>query len=218
MSKQRLEVPSAGTRRRGVALERAIINATWELLAEGNHERLTMAAIADRAGTSKPVLYRRWTNRTDLILAALRNKTPTPQLANADHGTLRADLIALLHSAAAWFTGLPPGVVHSLRAAMAVDPELRALLAMRIDLVDIRPALFQALERAARRGETDGGPVGDRALRLPLDLMFLESMNQLPVAEPDKVIAEIIDQIMLPLLTARVVDPSINGNDPGAGG
>lgn len=208
MAKQRPEGSSAGSRRRGAALERAIISATWELLAEGNYERLTMAAIADRAGTSKPVLYRRWANRTELILAVLRNKTPAPRLANADHGTLRADLIALLHSAAAWFTGLPSGVVYSLRAAMAVDPELRALLATRIDLVDIRPDLLQALERAVRRGETDGGPVGDRALRLPLDLMFLESMNQLPVAEPDKVIAEIVDQIMLPLLTARVVDPS----------
>jgi AcrR family transcriptional regulator len=198
---QLIEPTSAARRRRGLELEQAIYDATWDLLAGGDHE-LTMAAIAERAGTSKPVLYRRWANRAELVLAAVQNKTPAPELPDDDHGTLRADLIALLHAAAAWFTGMPPEVLRSLRAATAVDPELRGLLPARITLVDIRPVMLQALERAAQRGQTSGEPVSERVLRLPLDLMYLESMNRIPVLDPEKVIAGIVDEIMMPILTA----------------
>ena len=211
---QLTEPLSAARRRRGSALEQAILDATWQLLVAGDHDQLTMAAIAERAGTSKPVLYRRWPNRAALILATVQNKTPAPGLSTDDHGSLRADLIALLESAAAWFTGMPPEVLRSLRAATAVDPELRGLLPARITLVDIRPVLLHALERAAERGETSGQPVSERVLRLPLDLMFLESMNRIPVVDPDKVIVGIVDEVMMPILTARAPGA---GRSPDAG-
>src|ERR671937_754114 len=59
------------TRRRGAALEAAILDATWTELAAVGYERLSMEGVAARAGTSKAVLYRRWPNRADL-LALLR--------------------------------------------------------------------------------------------------------------------------------------------------
>jgi hypothetical protein len=45
--------------------------------------------------------------------------------------------------------------------------------------------------------------VSGPARAAPLELMRLESMSGVPVPAPDKVIAEIVDQIMVPLLTAR---------------
>lgn len=190
-------------RRRGAVLQQAIFDATWELLLEEDPEQLSMGAVAERVGTSKPVLYRRWPNRAELIVATLQARTPTPVVDDDDHGSLRADLIALMHSAAAWFTRIPPAVVRSLRAATAADPELRALLPAQISMVDIRPALRAALNRAAARGEATGAAFGDRALKLPLDLMRLESLDHLPVPNPDDVIADIVDQVLLPLFTGR---------------
>lgn len=181
-----------------MALEQAILDAAWELLDEGDPGRLTMAAIAERAGTSKPVLYRRWANVAQLIYSALQHGTPAPEIPDVDNGSLRDDLLAIMRAAGAWFTGMPPAVVRTLSAATTVYPELRGLLPERINLVDIRPAMRHALERAARRGETTDHPIGERLLRLPLDLMFLESLNGIPVAEPERFLAEVVDEVLLP--------------------
>ena len=51
------------TRRRGATLERALLDAAWEELQESGYARLTMERVADRAGTSRAVIYRRWRNR-----------------------------------------------------------------------------------------------------------------------------------------------------------
>ena len=56
----------------------------------------TVDAVAERAGTSRSVLYRRWADRTDLLEAALglelrRDRVPAP-----DTGNLRDDMIELL--------------------------------------------------------------------------------------------------------------------------
>lgn len=191
------------SRRRGADLEQAIFDVTWELLGAFDYEQVTMAAIAERAHTSKPVLYRRWPTRTELVLATLHNKVPAPRFPHTDHGDLRSDLIAVLHAVADRFTGIPPQIIESLRIAMASDAELRDLIDTQIGLVDIGPVMAEVLERAVARGEVSAKPVPDRVVRLPLDLMRLESMHGVPVPGPDKVIAEIVDQIMVPLLTAR---------------
>jgi AcrR family transcriptional regulator len=192
--------PATGSRRRGPALERAIFDAVWELLAESGYEQLSMAAVATRAGTSKPVLYRRWANRAELVIATLREKVPAPDPPSADQGSLRADLLAMLRPLAHRLVGTPPNAVRSLRTAMINDPELIAAMRTQMDLVDLGPAMTRVLARAARRGEVSGRPVGSRVLRLPLDLVRTESLRSVPV--PDQVIVEIVDQILLPLLAA----------------
>jgi len=189
---------AAASRRRGEQLEHAILDAAWKLLAEGDPEQLTMAVIAEKAGTSKPVLYRRWANASQLILSALEYEAPAPEIRYVDTGSLREDVIAIMRAAGAWFTGMPPAVIRTLSAATTVYPELRGLLPERINLVDIRPAMRRALERAVQRGEISDHPVGDRLLRLPLDLMFLESLNGIPVAEPERFISEVVSDILLP--------------------
>jgi AcrR family transcriptional regulator len=203
MTDNEADEPHSGERRYGAALEQAIFDAAWELLAEGDPAQVTMAAIAARAGTSKPVLYRRWPNRAELIMAAVHSKVPKPDLDDVSHGSLRADLVALLRSAVAWVGGLPPAVVDSLRTLTAADPELRDLFRARTSFVDVRPGMSLALQRAAERGETSGEPVSERVLRLPMDLLRLEAMNRGLMADPGKAIDEIVDEVMLPVLTAR---------------
>jgi len=50
------------TRRRGAELEAALLDAAWDELQAVGYAGLTMEAVADRAGTSRAVLYRRWPN------------------------------------------------------------------------------------------------------------------------------------------------------------
>ncbi|WP_437039839.1 TetR/AcrR family transcriptional regulator [Streptomyces sp. enrichment culture] len=59
------------TRRRSAALENAITDVAWDVLVEHSYNGLTYEAVAARDGTSKPVLYRRWPQREDLLIATL---------------------------------------------------------------------------------------------------------------------------------------------------
>jgi len=50
-------------RRRGAALEAAILDAAWAELVAAGYAGLTMEAVAARAQTSRPVISRRWPDR-----------------------------------------------------------------------------------------------------------------------------------------------------------
>lgn len=192
--------PAIG-RRRGHALEQAIFDAVWELLAESGYQQLSMAAVATRARTSKPVLYRRWANRAELTLATLRTKVPTPQFTQADHGDLRSDLIAMLRPLANWLVDTPPEILRALRTAILNDPELMRATQTQTAAVDLSPALAQIVQRAADRGESVPHQLPPRIARLPVQLMRLESLHTMPV--PDHAVIEIVDQILLPLLRCQ---------------
>lgn len=195
----------ATSRRRGQTLEQAIFDAVWELLAEFGYDRLSMAVVATRAHTSKPVLYRRWPNRAELVIATLRNKVPAPDYPRTDQGSLRADLLAMLRPLADRLVGTPPEVVRTLRTAIVNDPELAAAAQTRMPPVDLGPAMTEVLTRAARRGEINANPVNPRVLRLPLELMRAEAARSMPV--PDHAIVEIVDHIMIPLLRGQHPTP-----------
>ena len=49
----------ASQRRRGIALEEALLDAAWAELTERGYDGFTIDAVAARAGTSRAVLYRR---------------------------------------------------------------------------------------------------------------------------------------------------------------
>jgi AcrR family transcriptional regulator len=81
-------------RPRSERAERAIIDATLDLLAEeGGVAGVSIEAVAARAGVGKTTIYRRWPNKEALIidsLAALKVPFPEPR-----GESVRDDLIAL---------------------------------------------------------------------------------------------------------------------------
>ena len=62
--------PAPGRPRDG-RLDDAIVAATIELLDERGYGGLTLAAVAERAGTTTPSIYRRWSSKSDLVMAAV---------------------------------------------------------------------------------------------------------------------------------------------------
>jgi AcrR family transcriptional regulator len=70
----------------------AQVSATFEELADSGYARMSMDAIARRAGVGKAALYRRWTSKeamlVDLIGGAVRSSLP----ATPNTGALRTDL------------------------------------------------------------------------------------------------------------------------------
>lgn len=94
-------------RRRGDVLESALLEAAWEELAEHGYDALTIDAVATRAGTSRPVVYRRWAGKRELVLAAIAHLGAQEHRPPADTGSLRGDLIALLDKASPPVLDLP---------------------------------------------------------------------------------------------------------------
>jgi AcrR family transcriptional regulator len=82
-------------RPRSEKAEKAIIEATLDLFSEGmGVSELSIEAIASRAGVGKTTIYRRWSNKEDLIVDALATlKAPLPPLVGE---SVRDDLIVLL--------------------------------------------------------------------------------------------------------------------------
>lgn len=83
-------------RRRGADLEEALLDAAWGELEERGYAGLTMENVAARAGTSRPVLARRWDGKAKLAIAAIRQQMAKHPLEVEDRGDLRAELLEFL--------------------------------------------------------------------------------------------------------------------------
>jgi AcrR family transcriptional regulator len=188
------------TRRRGDALEAAILEAAWAELAEVGYPRLTMEAVAARARTSKPVIYRRWPTRAEVVLAAMRHNLP-PLVAHIDTGSLRTDLIALLDQVAHRFDGVPNDTVPGLLAETFGNPAVMASLRSQIAATDVRGFMAGMLGRAVERGELPTTEISSRLARLPFDLMRNEVLIH-GTAVTVEVIEEIVDEVVLPAMRA----------------
>jgi len=185
------------TRRRGGALEAALLDAAWDELQAAGYQAMTMEAVADRAGTSRAVLYRRWPRRAELVVAALRRHRPVLSGPVTDTGSLRGDVIALLTRAADRLTAIGPETVYGLLGDYLADAELFERL--RLDLLQIGTGTTAAiLERAAGRGEARPGiPV--RIAAVPTDL-FRNELLLRRSAPSVATITEIVDEVFLPLV------------------
>ncbi|MEO7262767.1 MAG: helix-turn-helix domain-containing protein, partial [Jatrophihabitantaceae bacterium] len=75
---------SGRQRKRGVALERAIKDATLAELACGGYGSVTIESVAARAQTGKASIYRRWPTKQELVLDALGDLLSGPLLGTVD--------------------------------------------------------------------------------------------------------------------------------------
>ena len=81
---------------RSAVREAAICQAVVELLNEQSYDSVSMDAVAARAKASKATIYRRWSNKEELVLHALRHFYSLGNAAVPDTGALRDDLIGQL--------------------------------------------------------------------------------------------------------------------------
>lgn len=188
-------------RRRGPALEEALLDAAWTELTERGYDELTIDGVAVRAGTSRAVLYRRWPNKQELALAAVAHEVAKDVVVAPDTGSLRGDAIALLRQANKVRVGL---VVPLLTRLGGFYQQTGSSLADLETLVRGRrdAALDQAIQRAIDRGEIEPDQLTERIARLPVDLFRYEVLMTLRPL-PDEAIEEIVDTVWLPLLERR---------------
>lgn len=184
------------TRRRGKALEAAILEAAWEQLYACGAEEFTFDNVAARAHTSKPVLYRRWPNRTELFVAAVRQHRGRAAIERPHTGTLRGDVISILlqlnsKQSDAVMVLAKFGVYANWLGVSAHELYKRTMMSDQ-------PSIMMAIENARARGDITC-ELPESLLRMPGELgraIILRDMR--PLSEAD--IIATVDELFLPLV------------------
>jgi AcrR family transcriptional regulator len=187
-------------RPRSPAVDAAILDAALGLLSAEGYARMSMEAVAARAGVSKATIYLRYAGKADLATAALAHLReagrPTPA------GDLRADLIAQLRQVrvnADRVSVMP--LIGTCLTEEQHTPELLRLFRERT--VRPRRALYRAILEDARRA---GALAGDADLEAALDLLMGAYQSHYLSGEPfpERWEERIVDVI----LAAVRADPS----------
>jgi AcrR family transcriptional regulator len=161
--------------RRSESSRRAILDAALALCREEGYARLSIEAIAARAGAGKQTIYRWWPSKTDILFDAL-TADAAEYFTTADHGDLGADLRDQLSQLAAFLSKTDEGAVFR---ALAGQAQHDTAVAARFESEFVAPqrerdraAFVRARERGQLPADTDidlaldqlAGPVYYRVL------------------------------------------------------
>ena len=198
------------SRRRGEALEQAILCAAIDELRESGYAGLTMDRVAQRAGTNKNAIYRRWPSRAALGVGAYRQLAAGDQPL-PDIGTLRGDALELLRRANRMWSSAAGNILRSLLLGVADDPDLLALIQERSK--DAGSAVWlTVLARAVARGEIPPQALQPRVATVAAVLLRNEYVTRGTPTVADSVLVEIIDEVYLPLIHGRGATPRRSAN------
>jgi len=137
--------------------DEVILAATRELLAETGYNRVSIEAVARRAGVTRPTVYRRWPSKAHLVHEAVypaREMRFTP-LAHEDFaaGVLRFAQAALESFLRPETAAAVPGLLAEYRD----QPELKEMLVARMDPVRavFRAFVADAIDSGRARPDLD---------------------------------------------------------------
>ncbi|QLY28710.1 TetR/AcrR family transcriptional regulator [Nocardia huaxiensis] len=188
--------PRPGGRPRDPERDTALLAAVCEILPEVGYDRLTVDAVAARAGASRATVYRRWKDKSELVRSALEAlgwEVPVP-----DTGDLRSDLLAL-GAAYTDRSSQRDGVLAAIAAAASRDPQLREVAHEAI--AKPRRAAFEAVvERARQRGEIADG-VDLTMIGTVVPAMIFHRILILGEPTDGAFFEQMIDALLIPLLT-----------------
>jgi AcrR family transcriptional regulator len=131
--------------------DRRITQAAAELLLERGFDKTTVDDVAALAGVGKATVYRRWTSKEDLAVAAMESLYSV-EMPEPDTGSIAGDLAASYRSVLA-FVNSPQGAAF-LRMSIAESVRDERIAALYRASTERREAESRrTFERAIARGE-----------------------------------------------------------------
>lgn len=174
--------------------EQEILDAAMTVLAEVGYDRLTMDAVASAAKASKATLYRRWTDKANLVVDALIS-VKTPQEV-PDTGSLRGDLLASFCGPGGLTDQQQVDSFAAVITAICRDEEFAQIFRERVVVPKSRNsrAIFErARERGELKDDLDLDLLAPALAGIVLHRLFILGRT------PDQdTIAHVVDQIILP--------------------
>ncbi|HZQ32610.1 MAG TPA: TetR/AcrR family transcriptional regulator [Mycobacterium sp.] len=138
-------------RPRNPRIDSAVLDATVELVGKTGYAALSVDAIARRARTSKPAIYRRWSSKAHLVHEAVFPISEATDL--PDTGSLAGDVREMVRrTVAVLTTPAARAALPGLVGEMAADLTLHAALLERFGGILSR-GLTERLADAVMRGE-----------------------------------------------------------------
>lgn len=185
-------------RRTAQALQADIHAAVLGALLEEGYLGITFEGVARRCAVSKPVLYRRYADRSAMVIdalgAAIREEQTAigPPRVLRSRGSLREDLIARFEVGREWARIVGPATYRGLvgEADLEALEELAGLGAHAAsELQD------HVVQPARERGELGPDPIPPAILLAPLRM----SRDQILFGEPTLEGEALVDEIAIPL-------------------
>lgn len=157
-------------RPRDPRIERAALAATRDLLVEVGYARLTVAAVAGRAGTTKAALYRRWPSLPHLVYeAAFPDELLSDWRLGAD---LRTDLAGIVTGTRdAFTTPVAAAALPGLLAEFSTHPALHNALLARF--AGVFATVEDRLRSAADAGEVRRDARSEDLMRLMIGAVLI---------------------------------------------
>ena len=129
------------------SVDEAILQATVRLLHGQGYARMSIAGVAEEAGVGRPAIYRRYSDKADLVSAAIAHMRV--RVAAPDTGSARQDLVEHLERARRIYD---MSLMGTLLVEQDKHPELLERFRERMMLPQ-RDQVAAALERGKERGE-----------------------------------------------------------------
>lgn len=190
------------TRRRGAELEMAIYQAVRDIIDQEGITGLTLPKVALAAGTSKPVIYRRWKTPFELAIAAVQDQIRRENKGSMDQyvltgNSVREDLLQLMQRFLISIDTFGNSYLQSLFTEISrhENEALRKMIEQSAQ-IDIR-AIDGLLQRATDRGERVRIDLADDLKLLPFEWVRYNIFIQKDVTEERLIM--LVDDILLPI-------------------
>ena len=157
-------VSAPAGRPRDTDLDHAIVTATQRLLGEVGYEALSIAAVAERAGTTRPAVYRRYGDKASLAIAAISALATTLSPEPGDDAF--EDLVAELTAFRKGITGVNGLALAAVALSDATDEAVRS--AYQAEVVAPRRARIGAIIDRAVSDGTLRAEVADRRVAVTM--------------------------------------------------
>lgn len=144
-------------------MDRRIAAAAVQLFGEVGWAGFSLESVARRAGVGKASIYLRWPTKEALLSDALAARVT--DVADADTGTLRGDLVALARQLLALHVG------DAQRAVLRIGVESASIPGVAQRWAELRSSQVLAARAMVRRGIRRGEVPADTSVTLLLDTL-----------------------------------------------
>ena len=206
------EPKQANSRRRGEALEDALLLAAKEELAAVGYTRLSMKGVAKRAKSSRSVLSRRWDSRVEMVLSVMRMDGSILSDDPPDTGSLREDTLVILRNFVERFHKIGKDVLLGI---------LNDCLSGEVPAFDLPGKMHEAslsqmktiIQRAKDRGEARPD-IPEQILALPIDLTRTALLFDTGSVSGN-FLTKLVDDIFLQLVSKKPEERKTRGQKEG---
>jgi AcrR family transcriptional regulator len=188
-------------RRRGEKLEKAILEAAYEIMQTSGYENMTFQNVAKQAKTSRTVIYGRYNNQVELLYALVQYRL-TQALGGKmidlvqEKGSLRDDLLAVLELYQQFLEAVGPEIMSAILFELSQKNEHFRELSSRGRESNIE--MMKKVQKFARQRGEIRHEFSVMQMSLPFDILRFEYMVR-GGKVTEGYLNQLVDEVLMPI-------------------